>query len=61
FTLVRAHGLSKIGDGGGVGDERIEVHLVTHEQLASFVAKRRAAGVAVDAKMLLVLSGALLG
>ncbi|MCY7339261.1 MAG: NUDIX hydrolase [Sphingomonas bacterium] len=61
FILVRAHGLSKIGDGGGVGDERIEVHLVTRGQLAGFVAERRAAGVAVDAKMLLVLAGALLG
>ena len=61
FTLVRAHGLSKVGDGGGVGHERIEVHLVERERLARFVAERRAAGVAVDVKMLLVLAGALLG
>lgn len=61
FTLVRAHGLSKIGDGGGVGEEQIEVHLVSRERLAGFVAERRAAGVAIDAKMLLLLSGDLLG
>ncbi len=60
FTLVRAHGVSKIGDGGGTAHEDIEVHLVERERVADFVAQRRAAGVAVDAKMLLLLAGALL-
>ena len=60
FTLVRAHGVTRIGDGGGNEDEEIEVHLVERERVAAFVAERRAAGVAIDAKLLLLLAGALL-
>lgn len=61
FTLVRAHGVRRIGEGGGVaGEEQITVHLVPKEELAGFVAARRAAGVAVDVKMLLPLSPFLL-
>lgn len=61
FTLVRAHELRRIGEGGGVaGEEDITVHLVPKADLAEFVASRRAAGVAVDVKMLLPLAGFLL-
>ncbi len=56
FTLVRAHGLSRIGDGGGNEHEEIEVHLVPRAQIADFVAKKRAEGCAIDVKMLLLLS-----
>ena len=56
FTLVRAHGVRKVGDGGGVEGEEIEVHLVPRDQVASFVEQRRAAGVAVDVKLLLLLA-----
>ncbi len=58
FTLVRAHDLSKVGDGGGTEHEDIEVHLVERERIPAFVEERRAAGVAVDVKMLLLLAGA---
>ena len=61
FTLVRAHGLSRTGDGGGTAHEEIEVHLVERERIAEFVAERRSAGVAVDTKMLLLLADSLLG
>ena len=61
FTLVRAHGLTKVGDGGGTAHEEIEVHLVERERIPAFVAERRAAGVAVDAKMLLLLAGSQAG
>jgi ADP-ribose pyrophosphatase len=62
FTLVRAHGVRKIGEGGGVaGEEDIIVHLVPKGELAEFIADRRAAGVAVDVKMLLPLAPFLLG
>ena len=61
FELVRAHGLTKVGDGGGTAHEEIEVHLVERERIAEFVAERRAAGVAIDTKMLLLLAGSLLG
>ena len=61
FTLVRAHGVRRIGEGGGVaGEEDITVHLVPKAELADFVASRRAAGVAVDVKLLLPLAGFLL-
>ena len=61
FELVRAQGLTKVGDGGGTAHEEIEVHLVERERIAEFVAERRAAGVAIDTKMLLLLAGSLLG
>ncbi len=61
FTLVRAHDVSKVGNGGGTEHEEIEVHLVERERIPAFVEERRAAGVAVDAKMLLVLAASLLG
>lgn len=56
FTLVRAHDLEKVGDGGGAGDENITVHLVPRRDVPGFVAARRAAGLAVDVKMLLLLA-----
>jgi ADP-ribose pyrophosphatase len=61
FTLVRAEGVRRIGEGGGVaGEEEITVHLVPKADLATFVAARRAAGVAVDVKLLLPLAPYLL-
>jgi len=62
FTLVRAHDVRRIGEGGGVaGEEDITVHLVPKAELARFVAERRAAGVAADVKLLLPLAPFLLG
>ena len=55
FTLVRAHGVRKIGDGGGTEHEDIEVHLVPRDEIPAFVEGRCRAGVAVDAKLLLFL------
>lgn len=61
FTLVRAHDLRRVGQGGGVaGEENITVHLVPRDELSRFVAERRAAGVAMDVKLLLPLASALL-
>lgn len=57
FTLVRAHGVRQVGHGGGVeGEEEIEVHLVPKAEIASFVAARREARVAMDVKLLLLLA-----
>ncbi|MBB4837633.1 ADP-ribose pyrophosphatase [Sphingomonas kyeonggiensis] len=61
FTLVRARGLTKVGEGGGLEDEDIIVHRVPLAGLPDFVAKKRAEGLAIDVKLLLLLSGALLG
>lgn len=60
FTLVRATGLTKVGEGGGLEDEDIIVHRVPLSGLPVFVAEKRAEGLAIDVKLLLLLSGALL-
>ena len=60
FTLVRADGLTKVGAGGGTADENITVHRVALNGLADFVAERRAAGVAVDVKLLALIGPSLL-
>ncbi|MBN8808828.1 MAG: NUDIX hydrolase [Sphingomonas sp.] len=60
FTLVRAEGLAKIGDGGGTADENIIVHRVPLDRLSAFVAERRAAGVAMDVKLLMLLGAGML-
>lgn len=56
FTMIRASDLTRVGDGGGDAQENITVHRVPLAELTPFVAERRAAGVAVDAKMLLLLA-----
>ena len=61
FTLLRAEGLTKVGDGGGIAGEEIAVHRVKLDEVAGFAAARRAEGVAVDAKLLLLLGADLLG
>ncbi|HET9459177.1 MAG TPA: NUDIX hydrolase [Sphingomicrobium sp.] len=55
FTLVRAHGVRKMGDGGGTEHEEISVHLVARDEIPAFVEARRRAGVAVDTKLLMFL------
>ena len=44
FTLVRAHGVRKVGDGGGTEDEDINVHLVAREDMPEFVAAQARGG-----------------
>jgi ADP-ribose pyrophosphatase len=61
FTLVRAHGLTRIGEGGGNEHEDIEVHLVPRDDIRAFVARKRAEGVAIDVKLLLLLASSILG
>lgn len=56
FTLLRAEGLTKVGDGGGVEGEQIEVYRVPLAEVPAFVQRKRAAGVAVDVKLLLLLA-----
>ena len=56
FTLVRAHGVRKIGAGGGDESEDIIVHLVPRARIADFVEQKRAEGLGMDAKLLLLLS-----
>jgi len=56
FTLVRAHGVSRSGEGGGNKDEDINVHLVARSEIPAFVEQKRAEGLAVDVKLLLFLN-----
>lgn len=60
FTLVRATGLTRVGAGGGVDGEDITVHRVPLGEIAAFVAAKRAAGVAIDVKLLLLLGAGIL-
>ncbi|HEX8381072.1 MAG TPA: NUDIX hydrolase, partial [Allosphingosinicella sp.] len=60
FTLLRAEGLTRVGEGGGVEGEDIAVHRVPLAQAAEFVEQRRAAGVAIDVKLLLLLGAGML-
>ena len=55
FTLIRAHDLTKVGEGGGVDGEGITVHRVPRADIAAFMAERRGAGVAMDVKLLALL------
>ena len=55
FTLVRAVGIHKVGEGGGTDNEDIAVHLVARSEIPAFVEQRRAAGCAVDVKLLLFM------
>src|SRR4051812_36866525 len=56
FTLVRAHGVRKIGEGGGDENEDIVVHLVPRDAIPKFIEQKRAEGLGVDAKLLLLLN-----
>jgi len=56
FTLVRAHGVRKIGEGGGTESEDINVHRVPRAEIANFIEQKRAEGFGVDVKLLLFLN-----
>ena len=60
FTLVKAHGLTKVGEGGGEPSEGITVHRVKLADVPAFVAAKRAEGMFIDVKMLLVLADSIL-
>tara|TARA_R110000850_G_scaffold48279_7_gene119969 strand:+ start:421 stop:954 length:534 start_codon:yes stop_codon:yes gene_type:complete len=59
FSLFRAHGLTKVSDGGGVEGENITVHRVALSKLDAFVAQKRREGAGIDVRLLMLLqSGA---
>ncbi len=61
FTLVRATGLAKVGEGGGVAGENITVHRVALAGLGDFIDSKRAANVAVDVRLLMLLGTTIFG
>jgi ADP-ribose pyrophosphatase len=60
FFLVRAVGLTKVSEGGGVPGENITVHRVPLDGIERFVADFRAAGGMIDVKILLLLGAGIL-
>ncbi|MFZ3482803.1 NUDIX hydrolase [Sphingomonas sp. 3-13AW] len=60
FTLMRATRLVKTGPGGGVDGEDIVVHRVPLKEVGAFVAAKRAEGMAIDVKLLLLLGAGIL-
>lgn len=61
FDLVRASDLTKVGEGGGVENERITVHRVPLGEVVQFVAAKRNQGFVIDVKLLLLLGSTILG
>jgi ADP-ribose pyrophosphatase len=55
FTLVRAHGVTKVGEGGGDDNEDIRVHLVARADIPNFVEQKRAEGFGIDVKLLIFM------
>ena len=60
FTLVKATGLTRVGEGGGIEHEDIVVHRVPLDRIAQTVADFRARDVAIDSKILMLLAPGLL-
>lgn len=60
FTLVRAHDLVKVGEGGGTESEDITVHRVPLADIAEAIARWREAGLAIDVRLLMLLGPGLL-
>ena len=56
FTLVRAHGVRRVGEGGGDDNEDINVHLVARSEIPQFIEAKRAEGFAVDVKLLIFMN-----
>ena len=61
FTLLRAHGLTKVGPGGGTDSEDITVHHVKLVDLPQFVADWRKRGHGVDVRIAMLMAPHFLG
>jgi len=60
FTLLMATGLTRVGDGGGVGGENIIVHRVPLNGIEAFVTAKRAEGCGIDVRVAMLLAGGLI-
>jgi ADP-ribose pyrophosphatase len=56
FTLFRAHGLRRIGPGGGVAGEDITPHVVPLDVIPDFLASQRAQGRVIDCRLTMALA-----
>ena len=50
-TLYRAFGVRRVGEGGGIGDEKITVHTVARRDLESWLNQKKEEGVMIDIKV----------
>ena len=50
-TFLRAEGLERVGEGGGVGGEEIEVRLVPLAEVDSWLRRRAEEGFLIDPKV----------
>ncbi len=60
FFFVSAHGLERVGEGGGVDGENIIVHRIPLGSISNFIATKRSEGCVMDAKLLTLLAGQLI-
>ena len=60
YTLLKATGLTRVGDGGGTEHEDIVVHRVPLSRIAEFIAGQRAKGHAIDSKLLMLMGAQVL-
>ena len=61
FTLLKATGLTRVGDGGGTHEEDINVHRVALADLPQVVARFREQGFAIDVRLLMLLGTQIMG
>ena len=61
FNLMRAHGLTRVGEGGGTASEDIRVHRVKLAELPQFVADWRAQGHGVDVRIAMLMAAGFIG
>ena len=61
FTLLTAHELTRVSDGGGVDGEDITVHRVPLAGLEQFIADARQRGLGIDVRLLLLLGANIVG
>ena len=55
-TLLRAIRVTRQGEGGGVGGERISIHLVPIREIAAWLLQQQQQGVGVDLKIFIAAS-----
>jgi ADP-ribose pyrophosphatase len=60
FTMVRAHDLTRVSEGGGTEGENITVHRVALDTLPDFITAKRNQGCGIDVRMLLLLGQGIL-
>jgi len=61
FTLLKAHNLTKVGEGGGTESEDITVHRVPLSRISQAIEEWREQGYGIDVRLLMLLGPKLIG